>query len=348
MRGLVLAAVVAACGPSNHKTPDGPPDALIECTQEGQHRCTGATYQTCVAGLWTTTLECPTACVDTLGCVQCTPGQTFCKGGDVWSCNDDGTPGSLQQDCTGINVCANGACVDACADAAVNKSYIGCEYWAVDLDNAVEVWGGSNGACSQGSPMTLNVCFAMMAGGIYAGQCDPQFGSPPATCPGGTTCQSKLVCASDAQHGPFAVVVSNPQSKPATVTVTGPGGQTITQVVAAGQVAPILMQQGGTIPDQSINGTLKARMGYRIVSDLPVVAYQFNPLDNVNVFSNDASLLIPRTAFDTDYYAMSWPTLDRRPQKDPYYGYLTVIAWQDVSSVRWGDQSRSLELDAHR
>jgi len=326
IRGIALIALVA-CGPTNHKHDNGNTDRANECNPEGGHRCNGSTYETCVGATWQPAVDCPTACDETAGCVQCIPGQAFCKDGDVWECDASGNPG-------GLNTCVGGFCVNACNDAAVSKSYIGCEYWSADLDNAIEVWGGSNGACAQGSPMTLNVCFTMMGGGIYAGQCDPQFGSPPATCPGGTTCQSKLVCASDAQHGPFAVVVSNPQSKPATVTVTGPGGQTITQMVAAGQVAPILMQQGGTIPDQSINGTLKARMGYRIVSDLPVVAYQFNPLDNVNVFSNDASLLIPRTAFDTDYYVMSWPTLDRRPQKDPYYGYLTVIAWQDNTQIQ--------------
>jgi hypothetical protein len=33
------------------------------------------------------------------------------------------------------------------------------------------------------------------------------------------------------------------------------------------------------------------RHAYRVTSELPVVAYQFNPLENVSVFSNDASLL---------------------------------------------------------
>ena len=33
-------------------------------------------------------------------------------------------------------------------------------------------------------------------------------------------------------------------------------------------------------------------------SSVPVVAYQFNPLENVNVFSNDASLLKPAEALD--------------------------------------------------
>jgi hypothetical protein len=44
------------------------------------------------------------------------------------------------------------------------------------------------------------------------------------------------------------------------------------------------------IADQSIDGTGTSRRAYKITSDLPIVAYQFNPLDNVDVFSNDGSL----------------------------------------------------------
>jgi hypothetical protein len=330
----VLVGFACACGPTNNKHSNGGDDAANACTPEGSHRCNGSSYETCAGGLWQTAVDCPQGCTDAIGCVQCAPGGTFCKDGDVWTCDDTGNPGTVTETCQGVNTCVDGYCVDACADAAANKSYIGCEYWAADLDNAIEVWGSSSGTCAQGSPMTLNVCYTMMGGGTVLGQCDPQDdGTAPHTCPGSTTCQSKLVCASDAQHGPFAVVVSNPQARDATVTVTGPGGQTIVRVVGAGQVTPIAMQAGNAIPDQSIDGTGKARKAYRIVSDLPVVAYQFNPLDNVNVFSNDASLMIPRTTFDTDYYAMSWPTLDRRPSRDPYYGYVTIVAWQDGTQI---------------
>src|SRR5262245_59780450 len=42
--------------------------------------------------------------------------------------------------------CADGlGCIaSACVDAGQSKSYMGCEYWAVDLDNAVEVLGAAN------------------------------------------------------------------------------------------------------------------------------------------------------------------------------------------------------------
>jgi hypothetical protein len=81
---------------------------------------------------------------------------------------------------------------------------------------------------------------------------------------------------------------------------------------------------------------LRAAKAYKITSDLPIVAYQFNPLDNVDVFSNDASLLIPRTAFGDDYYALSWPTLDRRtpaPGVHNFYGYFTIVAWEDGTQI---------------
>lgn len=336
----LIALSLVACGSPSRKNGDGTtePDALIECTTEGAHRCQGASYQTCTGGLWQTAVDCPQQCLDSLGCVQCTPGQPFCKDGNVWSCDDQGNPAMQVQECTGVNVCAAGSCVDACADAEASKSYIGCEYWAVDLDNAVEVWSLSGGTCSQGTAQTLQVCYKLTGNpSTYnGGLCDPPatMGGAP-TCPNGYTCGDRLVCASNAQLSPFAIVVSNPHAKDAQVTVTGPGGEMITRTVAAGQVSGILPQMGAAIPDQSTDGSFKGGRAYKIESDLPVVAYQFNPLDNSNVFSNDASLLLPRSALDTDYYVMSYPTLDRRASvnKNAYYGYLTIVAWQDNTQI---------------
>ncbi|HEY5921171.1 MAG TPA: IgGFc-binding protein [Kofleriaceae bacterium] len=232
--------------------------------------------------------------------------------------------------------CVEGlGCVDACTEAAASRSYMGCEYWAVDLDNAVEVLGvvTSPLTCTQrfgqGVASMQKVC---ALGTAIAGLCDP----PTDRCPTGYTCEQRLVCVLDAQHSPFAIVVSNPQTSPVEVTVTGANAATITKTIAAGDVEAIVPQQGG-IPDQSVDGSGIARQAYRLTATLPIVAYQFNPLDNVNVFSNDASLLIPRSAFDTEYYGITWPTLGRRNQPvgsaHDYHGYLTVVAWQDGTQI---------------
>ncbi|MBA3452718.1 MAG: IgGFc-binding protein, partial [Deltaproteobacteria bacterium] len=340
---LLVCAVLAACSSSKRDVADGGPDAPNECKQPGMHRCTGSSYEICTDGLWVTETDCLQGCIETLGCVACTPNERFCKDGNVWLCDETGEPGEIVETCTGVNTCEGGGCVDACANAATNKSYIGCEYWAVDLDNAVEVWGRATQAdCTaqfSGTSVTMDVCFKAMGPNVTtAGACDPATTvGGPLTCPIGFACGPQtLVCISDAQHSPFAIVVSNPQTKDVNVTVTGPGGQTMVRTVAAGQVASIVPQAGGAMPDQSVDGTVQGRRAYRITSDLPIVAYQFNPLDNVNVFSNDASLLIPRTSFDIDYYGMSHRTLERRspaPGKDNYYGYLTVVAWQDNTQI---------------
>jgi hypothetical protein len=329
MRFALLAVFLIACGPSGRNNPgddDGPDAPGPECS-DGSTRCAGAVRESCVGGQWTTAEECAVACNDELGCVNCQPGEAVCEDGNVHTCDANGNVGGETMACTGSNICSEGMCVDACADAAEKKSYIGCEYMAVDLDNAVEVLGiAPAGNCTQtgARKVTMDAC---RNGNTVQGLCDP--GN---TCPGATTCQSSSLCVLDAQGSPFAIVVSNPQARPVTVTVTPPVGAPFNKEVAAGAVLAIEPQDEG-VPDQSVDGSGIARKAYKVTSDLPIVAYQFNPLDNVNVFSNDASLLIPRTAFDIEYYVMTMPTLTRRPQNHSYNGYLTVVAAEDNTVI---------------
>ncbi|HEX5063649.1 MAG TPA: IgGFc-binding protein [Kofleriaceae bacterium] len=263
---------------------------------------------------------------------ECTPaGAHRCTGRTYESCVD----GAWTQEAECPNGCAEGlGCVDACTEAAATHSYMGCEYWAVDLDNAVEVLGSATQGltCAQmygiGKPTMQKVC---AIGNGIAGLCDP----PNDGCPMSYTCSQKMVCTLDAQHSPFSIVVSNPQTTDVEVTVVAMNNTMVTKTVQAGQVLAIMPQQEG-IADQSVDGTGKMQAAYKITSTLPIIAYQFNPLDNVDVFSNDASLLIPRTAFDSDYLAMSWPTLERRngiPSQHDYHGYLTVVAWENGTEI---------------
>jgi hypothetical protein len=58
-------------------------------------------------------------------------------------------------------------------------------------------------------------------------------------------------------------------------------------------------------------GTALSRHAYRLTSTVPIVAYQFNPFQNVNVFSNDASQLLPTSALSgaggSSYVVAAWP-----------------------------------------
>lgn len=76
-------------------------------------------------------------CAETLGCAECVPGAFGCVGNEVHECGDDGKPnGPLVETCD-VNAgftCSNGACKTGCEIAEDQPSNVGCEFWAVDLD----------------------------------------------------------------------------------------------------------------------------------------------------------------------------------------------------------------------
>ncbi|MBP6841858.1 MAG: IgGFc-binding protein [Kofleriaceae bacterium] len=235
-----------------------------------------------------------------------------------------------------------GGIASACADASGGRSYVGCEYWAVDLDNAMEVYGpptaGSCAGYNADAHAVQNLPICYKPGQLIpqlgqAGLCDP----PGNTCPSGFTCTTMpQVCVLDAAHAPFAIVVSNPQIEPAVVTLHNAAGPIGSRTVAPGAVETLFPSQLGAA-DQSVDRSGVQRVAYQVTSDRPIVAYQFNPLDNVGVFSNDGSLLLPRATFGSEYVAMSWPTLSRRTlpgvSAHDYDGFVSVVAWRDGTVV---------------
>ncbi len=348
---LALGLLLTSCGPTppNRATDGGPgagggADAGPACTN-GTTQCAGKAYQQCQAGTWTDVQTCTAdqVCLSGTGCAACIPGSNYCVGNAAYQCSPQGTQGNLVETCSSGLQCSAGECKDLCADAEANDSYIGCEYWAVDLDNAIEVLGPAGGAFGCAPPFgpggeTLTGVRVCSDGTTTEGLCDP--GDSCATA--GFTCQTMDVCGFDAQHSAFAVVVSNPQSFAVDVTIENSAGRSQTVSVAAGQVHKIYPQQVG-FPDQSISGSGITASAYKLTANAPIVAYQFNPLDNENVFSNDGSLLIPRTTYDSKYFAMTWPTLGRRnpPQTFPpatptndYNGYIAIVSWTDGTQVR--------------
>lgn len=250
----------------------------------GDLRCTTAVEE-CILGdagpTWEVRDDCAERgllCVPVLfECKACIPDQQFCDGLEVRRCDGAGDSSELLATCdpsTG-EACRGGSCQDLCVNARNDKSNVGCEYWAVDLDNA-----------------TINL-------------------------------------TRNAAAQQYAVVVSNPQPDvPAEVVIerdrAAPGEEADVVEVGSAVIAPLTLRVfklGPAEVDGSPEGefntgthTALTRAAFRIRSDFPVVAYQFNPLENVNVFSNDASLLKPAEAlqFDTTdlvraYIVPGWP-----------------------------------------
>lgn len=100
--------------------------------------CVGLNYTPCDANGMPGAVEtCPSACVPGKGCVACSPGSQVCVGNEVHKCSADAM--SMDEvvdtcDPAAGEVCSNGFCQSGCSVADGQPSNIGCEFWAVDLD----------------------------------------------------------------------------------------------------------------------------------------------------------------------------------------------------------------------
>jgi hypothetical protein len=162
----------------------------------------------------------------------------------------------------------------------------------------------------------------------------------------------------------FAVIVSNPQPDlAATVTfeedLAKPGEPANIRVIGTASVGVRHLEVfklgpkevDGSTPDAPNGGTHTAltRGAFRLRSDVPIIAYQFNPLENVNVRSNDATLLLPTSALNRSgrsYVVAGWPqTIARTDDPRTNYGldlraFLTFVGTAPDTRVRFKTQAR--------
>ncbi len=192
----------------------------------------------------------------------------------VVDCND-----KVITTCPNTQGCAGGKCVDACKAAEANKTTIGCDYWIPAPDASYANWAGNCFATfvanTWGSPITL---------GLERGG-------------------STLDIASAAR-----IPSGNGQS----ITYTAlPNGQ-----LPAGQVAIVFLSQGpgGTLspcpntvtPAMQTDPTLHGSgigQAFHLSTSAPVVAYDIYPYGGGNSAITSATLLLPTTAWDTNYIA---------------------------------------------
>lgn len=225
---------------------------------------------------------------------MCPPGMVFCEGQEVRVCNEDGSGSTLSMECPASSACRGGACVDACAVARDERSNVGCDYFAVDLDNE------------------------------YTGF----IGDPPA-------------------QEQFAVVLANPSTVTVQATVMRSDGRpnaAAPTVVGTYFVEPNDLvridlparEVDGSTPSVEGPGTFLSNQAYRITTNFPVVAYQFNPI--IESASNDASLLLPVPALDQHYRIIGWPTANPIEPIEigpgiPDHSYVTIVGTEPNTTV---------------
>lgn len=313
---VVTAAAVTACDVTPAKisvpvyVPPNPPDNFV-CVTEDTRGCVGNKYYSCTRNdefLESHMVDCgidQQVCILEIGCSICRADTRRCVGETVETCIG-GLRWQPTQECdvAGGFRCDTGSCESMCELAKVERSYAGCEFFAVDLDNA------------------------------------------------------SLSEIDDASSQQFAVAVSNPQTVTTRVTVEinrAPVGEPADIV----QVASVLVPPGDLdylkldrreVDGSTANGindgthTALTSNAYRITSKHPIIAYQFNPLENVNVFSNDASLLLPTSAVGAEYTVVGWPQtiansddpeqdFDSSTLNEDLRAFLTIVGTVDDTHV---------------
>jgi hypothetical protein len=129
----------------------------------------------------------------------------------------------------------------------------------------------------------------------------------------------------------FAVGLANGGVETADVTISGGALATpVNASIASGDVAFVSLPW---IDDLQTSGaTVRVDSGaYRIVSDAPISAYQYNPLQNMlgqeGSFTNGSSLLLPVPALAGDYRVIAWPSWDA------FAGQFFVVATDDGTTA---------------
>jgi len=249
---------------------------------------------------------CITCSPESLRCQPCEAGDEDCNPHVVQRCDAEGNGYDEVETCDlmGGEQCLEGSCENMCELAETNRSYVGCYFYAVDLDNVA------------------------------------------------------IDDLNDASAQQFAVAVANPQPVPALVTVEvndAPYGEPRQVREIDSVVVPPGALEVFKLPRREIDGSSEEGLNdgthtavtsnaFFLSSTHPITAYQFNPLENVNVFSNDASLLLPTSAIDIDYTVVSWPqtigdsenpdqNFDATSSDEDLRATLTIVGTEDDTDV---------------
>lgn len=291
---------------------------LSDSCQPAQTQCSGNILLTCnpKGTKWLTT-TCPGAngqCVSG-ACTGCDPGTSKCTGKhERMVCSNDGS--QLTTESCGESLCVDGACM-GCYPGVKQCDSTGA--W-VQTCNASGQWENTEN-CGAGQ------------GQCAAGVCQSPCGQGGKLSNEG--CDYWAVDMDNegpAANSPYAVIVSNLNAYPVSITVTSRTSLYSDPVtVAQGQVAPGELE-AFELPQQNMGKSGLFWKALRIQSSGPIVAYQFNPLDNVGVFSNDASLLLPSNTFGKEYVVVSREEIPASGL-ETYRGSIAIVATAESTQV---------------
>lgn len=131
----------------------------------------------------------------------------------------------------------------------------------------------------------------------------------------------------------FAIAVGNVQLAASANVVIETKVSGAWQTVGGPQVVPALSLFTFDLADQHADDSmLRAGAAYRVTSDVPIIAYQFNPVDGTSSFLSDASMLFPVPALDTLNQVTAWTSMYDNTGGFQH-SYATVLGTADGTMV---------------
>jgi hypothetical protein len=135
------------------------------------------------------------------------------------------------------------------------------------------------------------------------------------------------------QSNPYAIAVSNVQTE-STATVNIYQGATTTWTLYATQAIGTMSLYTFNLPDFHIaNSAFGQKVSWKIESDVPIIAYQFNPVDGSSSYLSDASMLVPVTSLSETYDVVGWKRTSNMGADDTMRAYFVVVATVDGTVV---------------
>ncbi len=232
-------------------------------------------------------------------------------------CTDDNS-GTIDCDgnvhaCAPDQSCSLGECMNGCAAAEANHASIGCEYYAVDMDAA------------SGPPQ--DACFAVFIANTSRGQAHIDVDWNGQGIDLATYAKKPLGQGTGLQYGTYDPAQG-----------LAPGEVAILFLAYAPPSIPLMPNVACPVPaaigtDAQISGNGLGK-AFHIVTDLPVVAYQMLPYGGGKAAATGASLLLPTSAWGTNYVGVTAYDTDMPPPISvPQGPSMNVVAMEDNTTV---------------
>ncbi|HEY5947329.1 MAG TPA: IgGFc-binding protein [Kofleriaceae bacterium] len=210
--------------------------------------------------------------------------------------------------------CSNGACMAACEAAEKNHASIGCDYYSVDMDAA------------SGPPQ--DACFTVFIANTSLGQ-------------------AHMNIEWSGSFVDLAQFAKIPQGQGQNLTYgnydpgvgLAPGQVAIVFLAYAPAGGPLMPNVTCPVPaaigtDAQINGNGIGK-AFHITTDMPVVAYQMLPYGGGRAAATGASLLLPTSAWATNYVAVTAYDTDGAPPpiSVPQGPSMNIVAMEDNTTI---------------